>query len=84
MAEHIGVWATAEPINVRFKLLQKNMNLFILICMIVFLFYSVVYKKEKFNIENDDRCKKKGQIVSNFLPGTVCIGPGKKKRYKFI
>tara|TARA_B110001450_G_C17651276_1_gene493388 strand:- start:358 stop:516 length:159 start_codon:yes stop_codon:yes gene_type:complete len=52
--------------------------------MIVFLFYSVVYKKEKFNIENDDRCKKKGQIVSNFLPGTVCIGPGKKKRYKFI
>jgi len=55
------------------------MNIFVLICIISFLFYILILKKEKFSIENDERCKKKGQVFSDFLPGTICIGPGKIK-----
>ena len=46
--------------------------------MILLLLYNKV-KKETFSIENDDRCKKKGQVFSDFMPGTICIGPGKVK-----
>ena len=56
------------------------MTIFVLICIISFLFYIFISKKEKFSIENDERCKKKGQVFSDFLPGTICIGPGKIKQ----
>jgi hypothetical protein len=56
------------------------MNIFVLICLIIFLFYIIILKKEKFSIENDERCKKKGQVFSDFLPGTICIGLGKIKQ----
>jgi hypothetical protein len=51
----------------------------IMVLMFIFVFYMIVYKKENFNIEIDQRCKKKGQVFSDFMPGTICIGPGKVK-----
>ena len=58
--------------------------LFIYLFFTLFLIKMIIdhfYIKENFKIEKDERCKKKGEIFSDFPIGTICIGPGEIKTF---
>ena len=49
------------------------------ITKLLFFYYKKLLTKEGFIEENDIRCKKEGQVFSDFPPGTYCSGYGKIK-----
>jgi len=58
-------------------------NNFIVIVILVLIVYILINTfnmlfnyKEKFFEQKDERCKEKGQVFSDFPPGTICAGPG--------
>ena len=46
---------------------------------LIVIYYNKLLNKEGFTEEEDQRCKKEGQVFSDFPPGVYCSGPGKIK-----